>query len=986
MTILGDDSESDSSEEEWVFTSVEQNADQNTDNLDRLISSAERSEATSHTQIHPTRPKQQTYLHSDHHNDDRAIAEIEETNAIHDVDTAAPLRIAQKHVRQQSFARRTSPATQKQPSTPPSPSPPKNLLFQLPQSTPIRISTPVPTSGTNPPLLGPYRPKSSNSIVLNPSSPVFLPAKLSQPVLSSTLPSNRSKSPTLSLQYISDIELKMLCIANNSLLLITRLVSVYKNAEVFSRIREIETQASFIEIRLKNKLHYCKDPCDFILDALEYLSHHAEAKKNMQHKFRKQLCTVLCQAIHMYLNMALDRRLDLKLQPDKKREEDNDGKKKREEKDKKAQIPKEIDLISFEETQPPTQPLEPTIDLISFDDEDDDQEEQSLLNDDDCSDTNLLLFPNDAKQEASADSLPMEHEPSMAAEEKEEHNDTDTDIDVDLEVSDSDEEVITIGQLLGVSDNIIEQISLTRTHQERLLQMTTSLPSPIIVYYALEVFKIPSIASRGCAFEEEGVKLAQTLMQHAFYDEAVATIRKLNLFSHYPPDTTANSFLTGGYGKHLHTLYAGHPELQKQLLSYINKQLRFNFAGRLGIVPEEHFTDLRDGGDTTTPLLRLKERKFQKEIANCGNKVLRDLAIPQEVADKDYYFITLSGKYACLRYILAQRSVQQSEEEDDSISSSENFNGLLDLICQENPVIAKLCIKELVDTGDTVAAPYFASRYDQQDFYCLYNTLPLEKRLLGVVKGEQMSKHKSSFMSRKAPRLQASRYYELPPRIKRVLVNSRETLMLMKDILSVSNVCGLDTEWIPAFASKNGDDKTALMQIASDIDDYVFLLDLKTMYASENVQLLGWTEIILKLLFEDAEILKLAFDFTGDFSKLHNSIPSSTHWSVTSMMDLKNLKTMKGESIIGGLNGVVYSFLDANLSKKQQLSNWEQRPLSEAQCIYAAIDAVCILDVFSVLCQLNHPFIRHLPENFTKAIPEPSFPPLNRPSNHPLYK
>jgi hypothetical protein len=78
----------------------------------------------------------------------------------------------------------------------------------------------------------------------------------------------------------------------------------------------------------------------------------------------------------------------------------------------------------------------------------------------------------------------------------------------------------------------------------------------------------------------------------------------------------------------------------------------------------------------------------------------------------------------------------------------------------------------------------------------------------------------------------------------------------MKEVLSESNICGLDTEWVPAFA-KAGEVKTALMQIASDIDGYVFLLDLKTMYKPENAQLYRITEIILKLLFEDNEITKL---------------------------------------------------------------------------------------------------------------------------------
>lgn len=76
-----------------------------------------------------------------------------------------------------------------------------------------------------------------------------------------------------SLQFISDKELATMCNEMNATLLVSRLVDVYKSCEIFIRIREIETQAMSIEMRLKDHLSHASDPCDFILVSLSLFLH-----------------------------------------------------------------------------------------------------------------------------------------------------------------------------------------------------------------------------------------------------------------------------------------------------------------------------------------------------------------------------------------------------------------------------------------------------------------------------------------------------------------------------------------------------------------------------------------------------------------------------------------------------------------------------------------------------------------------------------------
>ena len=50
-----------------------------------------------------------------------------------------------------------------------------------------------------------------------------------------------------------------------------------------------------------------------------------------------------------------------------------------------------------------------------------------------------------------------------------------------------------------------------------------------------------------------------------------------------------------------------------------------------------------------------------------------------------------------------------------------------------------------------------------------------------------------------------------------------------------------------------------------------------------------------------------------------------------------------------GLSDVVSTFLGVPLDKREQCSNWERRPLSRLQLIYAALDAVVLLDLLHAM-------------------------------------
>ncbi|KAF7727169.1 Exonuclease mut-7 [Apophysomyces ossiformis] len=701
---------------------------------------------------------------------------------------------------------------------------------------------------------------------------------------------------TQSLEYLTFEELHDLCVRMDSEQLVARIVGVYKNAETYIRIREIETSNFNLEARLADQLHETPDPCIFIqltvpqqllFEIGTYFENHS-SNKDMTTKFRRLLAQAVCNALEKFLTTPPM---------------------------EKPKVVEEQDLISFAEDSP-AQNNEPN--LISFDD-------------------------------------------------SEEEEDEDEDDEDQVAV-----ETITLAELMDILPEVASRYKLGREHQNACIGMIDTISSPLLVYYAIDAYALKNLLCKDGECEDEGVKLCELLLRHANYNEAVACIRKLNLYYKFPVRRLADQLFMVGQGGLLPTYVENQQELQRDLLRFINLQLRFNYAGSLGIVTEERL-QITTEDHHVRPLSRLHERSFQRDLVHCGTKIAQDT----ETLEQEYYFIWLSQRYASLRHLIFKRVHQQAEENDFSIAASSNYNGLIELVAKDDPALAKLTVKELIDIGDPVAPAYFASVLGQQEFYCRYNALPLQSRLVGIVRGEQISPHRSTLSPGKRPNSPLTlkqRYYCVPPEVQCKVVDNDTSLRELYAALSQSRVYGLDTEWIPQFARSKP--RTALMQIATDLG-HAFLLDFKTLREPANTGLLSLAETILKQMFENKSAIKLAYDFNGDMTLLQETLPAAKNWKVAYMADFKHLRAPQtdGDKSAGikppaGLAGVVSTFLGVGMNKKQRLSNWEQRPLTTEQILYAAGDAYCLIDIYRVLAATSHPFLKKIAESPTEKSTE----------------
>ena len=90
---------------------------------------------------------------------------------------------------------------------------------------------------------------------------------------------------------------------------------------------------------------------------------------------------------------------------------------------------------------------------------------------------------------------------------------------------------------------------------------------------------------------------------------------------------------------------------------------------------------------------------------------------------------------------------------------------------------------------------------------------------------------------------------------------------------------------------------------------------------------------------------KLGFSSRGDVDRLEAALPGCTR-GVASLEDVQpTVRAALGlkSSAMPGLRHACAALLAVEISKVEQTSDWEARPLTEAQLVYAATDASILL-------------------------------------------
>jgi hypothetical protein len=138
---------------------------------------------------------------------------------------------------------------------------------------------------------------------------------------------------------------------------------------------------------------------------------------------------------------------------------------------------------------------------------------------------------------------------------------------------------------LTYPENGLQTQPLTKEHQVAFIDMVNMIDvPPSIVYYAMETFRVAHLLHVGAEYEYSGTTLCRQLLRQGFYKEAISCIIRLHQQEHFPMAAMADFMFNVGQGAMLLDYVSGKIGLQYSLLSFINIQLRYNFAGSLGVV------------------------------------------------------------------------------------------------------------------------------------------------------------------------------------------------------------------------------------------------------------------------------------------------------------------------------------------------------------------------------------------------------------------
>ncbi|MEM6643789.1 MAG: 3'-5' exonuclease [Bacteroidota bacterium] len=149
--------------------------------------------------------------------------------------------------------------------------------------------------------------------------------------------------------------------------------------------------------------------------------------------------------------------------------------------------------------------------------------------------------------------------------------------------------------------------------------------------------------------------------------------------------------------------------------------------------------------------------------------------------------------------------------------------------------------------------------------------------------------------------------------------------------LKACDLIGFDTETKPTF-NKGEYNPTALVQLATEHCAYLF-----------RIGILDYPKPLFDL-FTDDSVVKLGISIADDLKDLRRLRP----FIPRGFVDLNHVAKEIGTNHIG-VRKLAAIFLDGRISKSQQVTNWENEILTEAQRRYAATDAWICLKIHAAM-------------------------------------
>ncbi|KAG0284748.1 Exonuclease mut-7 [Linnemannia gamsii] len=572
-------------------------------------------------------------------------------------------------------------------------------------------------------------------------------------------------------------------------------------------------------------------------------------------------------------------------------------------------------------------------------------------------------------------------------------------------------------------------------HRQKLKEEISCGKSSLQVFVTLDVMDMHRTLRQLAPLKEDnhgsvttyGALLAHQLLQKGRYRECIAVLSKNIGPSMGVEQALLSRLLELGEEDIISTYIENDLERCRRVLLHINHQLSFQFY-YWGLATTDMSQSEPPEYAEIPPIPGAGRARIQTRLVEMAMGLI--LFFDLEEDQPSYKFLDMFVRFCTVSSLLNQSSPSASSipsndpsrgpnngvgQVGSGVSGGKGKEYLLTKAWRYVPLVLEMTrgsvtlqqmtVQHCIERRDLITAKFLASKLDIMEYYL---EIAESDGGLSSIPAAVKATHpglplsEAALAAAKAPGPVS--LYRLPNETKVIFVRQTHQLESMSAVLEKSHIVGIDTEWLPNIPEfrnlQKKEPRTAVIQLASDIDSMVFVVDVIAFLEGVDggrrlVQILG-------SIFSNPKILKLAFDWDGDQDMLDGTFPEmhQQHNQLQNFLDLKflwfkmrdssngadksNIKTnniaparvhggntpvsMTGMleawsslapslpgmySIPGGLSGLLARLCGHKLDKTEQCSLWEQRPLTSSQLNYAASDAKCLLEIYLALMTIE---------------------------------